>query len=367
MTTKEKLLELFESNKGTFFSGEDIAGNIGCSRTAVWKAVKTLREEGYSIEAVPNKGYCLSTETDIISAQGIQKYLGPLCSGLEINVLSVVDSTNNYLRERAGVGSGLPGGYTVLANRQTGGKGRLGRSFFSPPDTGVYMSMLLRPENYTAEQAMSITTIASVAACEAIEAVSDKTASIKWVNDVYIGNKKNVGILTEASFGLENGLLEYAVLGVGFNAYAPNEGFPDELKDIVCAVFDEPAADGKNKLAAAFLNNFMKYYTAQDPGDYIRKYREKSMVIGKPITVYKRGLPSAAPNAPAGRSANSAFASGSAVAAEAAYDHSAPAAAEAGGVPALALDIDERGGLIVRYADGSEETLSSGEISIRLR
>lgn len=340
MTTKEKLLELFESNKGTFFSGEDIAGNIGCSRTAVWKAVKTLREEGYSIEAVQNKGYCLSTETDIISAQGIQKYLGPLCSGLEINVLPVVNSTNNYLRERAGVGNGFPGGglpdgYTVLANRQTGGKGRLGRSFFSPPDTGVYMSMLLRPENYTAEQAMSITTIASVAACEAIEAVSDKTASIKWVNDVYIGNKKNVGILTEASFGLENGLLEYAVLGVGFNAYAPKEGFPDELKDIVCAVFDEPAADGKNKLAAAFLNNFMKYYTAQDPGDYIRKYREKSMVIGKPITVYKRGLPSAGN--------------------------------EACGVPALALDIDERGGLIVRYADGSEETLNSGEISIRLR
>lgn len=347
MTTKEKLLELFESSKGVFLSGEEIAKNIGCSRTAVWKAVQNLRDDGYNIEAIPNKGYSLSTETDIVSAQGIAKYLGPLCDELEITVLPVVDSTNTYIRERAQNGE-LQDGYTVLANRQTGGKGRLGRSFFSPPDTGVYLSMLLRPKNYSAEQAMRITTIASVAACEAIESVSNNTASIKWVNDVYIGKKKVVGILTEASFGLEDGLLDHAVLGIGFNAYAPKEGFPDELKDIICAVFDEPEADGKNRLAAAFLNFFMKYYTAQDPDYYIKKYRQKSMVIGQPITVYKRGLPSAAKTA-----------AGSA-------QGSAPSS-ESCGLPALALDIDDHGGLIVRYEDGTEETLSSGEISIRLR
>ena len=100
-----------------------------------------------------------------------------------------VNSTNAYLQEN--IGSGIKDGYTVLAHRQTNGKGRIGRSFFSPPDTGVYMSLLLRPENYSAEQAMQITTIASVAACEAIETVSEHTASIKWVNDVYIGKKKS--------------------------------------------------------------------------------------------------------------------------------------------------------------------------------
>ena len=190
MKIKESLLELFESNKGIFLSGENIAKNLGCSRTAVWKAVKALQSDGYSIDAVPNKGYLLSAETDILSSQGIRKYLSPLCrSRLEITVLPSVNSTNAYLQEN--IGSGIKDGYTVLAHRQTNGKGRIGRSFFSPPDTGVYMSLLLRPENYSAEQAMQITTIASVAACEALETVSEHTASIKWVNDVYIGKKKS--------------------------------------------------------------------------------------------------------------------------------------------------------------------------------
>ena len=363
MTTKEKLLELFEAHKGTFFSGEDIAKNIGCSRTAVWKAVQGLRNDGYNIEAVPNKGYSLAEDTDIVSAQGIQKYLKPLCTGLKIPVLPVVDSTNTYIREH--VTEELADGYTVLANKQTSGKGRLGRSFFSPEGTGVYLSMLLRPQNYSAEQAMRITTIASVAACEAIEEVSGKTASIKWVNDVYIANKKAVGILTEASFGLENGLLDYAVLGVGFNAYTPSGGFPDELKDIICAVFDNPAADGKNRLAAAFLNHFMEYYKAENPGDYIEKYRKKSMVIGNPITVYKHGLPTAS-SSPSAKAQSARGSNGTPAESSSGFG-TAPNSRSAGGIPATALDIDSRGGLVVRYEDGTEETLSSGEISIRLR
>lgn len=343
MKIKESLLELFESNKGIFLSGENIAKNLGCSRTAVWKAVKALQSDGYSIDAVPNKGYLLSAETDILSSQGIRKYLSPLCrSRLEITVLPSVNSTNAYLQEN--IGSGIKDGYTVLAHRQTNGKGRIGRSFFSPPDTGVYMSLLLRPENYSAEQAMQITTIASVAACEAIETVSEHTASIKWVNDVYIGKKKVSGILTEASFALENKLLDYAILGIGFNAYPPEEGFPSELDDIVCSVFEKRVADGKNRLAAAFLNCFMKYYTAQNHEDYIEKYRKRSLVLGKSIFVYKRGLPATA----------------KAIEVSGGSDVSM-------GLPARALDIDNHGGLIVRYEDGSIETLSTGEISIRLQ
>ena len=131
MTTKEKLLELFEAHKGTFFSGEDIAKNIGCSRTAVWKAVQGLRNDGYNIEAVPNKGYSLAEDTDIVSAQGIQKYLKPLCTGLKITVLPVVDSTNTYIREH--VTEELADGYTVLANKQTSGRHRRIPQYVSAP------------------------------------------------------------------------------------------------------------------------------------------------------------------------------------------------------------------------------------------
>lgn len=325
MGTKEQLLELFESNKGVYFSGEVIAQKLCISRTAVWKAVKTLRSEGYSIDAVSNKGYCLSVTSDILSVQGIQKYLNPLCSNVKLAVFPVVESTNEMVRKEAALGT--TEGYTVIANEQTSGKGRIGRSFFSPSDTGIYMSMLLRPQNYSSQQAVRITTMAAVAACEAIEAVSDERAQIKWVNDIYIGDKKVSGILTEASFGLESGLLDYAVLGIGINVYAPKDGFPKELENIAGTVFHTSHNDGKNRLAAEFLNRFMVYYTAKDQTDYVEKYRSRSMVIGKEIQVLF-----------AGKSEK-----------------------------ALATGIDENCRLLVRYEDGREESLSSGEISVRFK
>lgn len=324
MRTKEKLLELFESNKGTYFSGEEIAGRLGISRTAVWKAVKTLRSEGYNIEAVSNKGYCMAVNTDILSVQGIQKYLEPVCAGVRVEVLSATDSTNAVVRKRASLGE--PEGCVIIAGQQTAGKGRIGRSFFSPPDTGIYMSLLLRPQNYSSQQAVKLTTMAAVAACEAIESVSDKKALIKWVNDIYIAGKKVSGILTEASFGLEDGMLEYAVLGIGINVYLPEGGFPKELEDIAGAVFDVAQNDGKNHLAAEFLNCFMKYYKAKEQSDYVEKYRERSLVPGKEIQVITQGKSE----------------------------------------KAVACGIDDNCRLLVRYEDGREESLSSGEISIRL-
>ena len=127
----------------------------------------------------------------------------------------------------------------VIANEQTAGRGRLSRSFFSPKDTGIYMSLLLRPKNYSAKQAVRITTMAAVAMCEAIETVSDEKAEIKWVNDIFVRGEKVCGILTEGSFNLESGLLDYAVLGIGINIYQPKDGFPNELSSIAGAVFSE--------------------------------------------------------------------------------------------------------------------------------
>lgn len=324
MGTKEQLLALFENNKGIYFSGEDIAAKLSISRTAVWKSVKSLRSEGYNIDAVRNKGYCLSVETDILSVQGIQKYLKPICLGMELNILPTLNSTNTVVREKAVAGA--PEGYTVIANNQTNGRGRRGRTFYSPSDTGIYMSLLLRPRYYSSQQAVKLTTMAAVAACEAIEAVSGEKAQIKWVNDIYAAGKKVSGILTEASFGLEDGLLEYAVLGIGFNVSPPKGGFPKELENIAGAVFREAQSDGKNRLAAEFLNQFMMYYTMPNQTDYVENYRSRSIVIGKEITVISSDYQK----------------------------------------KAVALDVDQDCRLIVEYENGKIEMLATGEISVKL-
>lgn len=323
MGTKEKLLVLLEEKKGSYLSGEEIAESLQISRTAVWKAVKALRNSGYEIDAVQNKGYCLSERTDILSEQGIRRYLDAENDWLKFEVLATAVSTNSLAREKAN--SAVPEGYTILANAQTGGRGRLGRSFYSPPDTGIYMSLLLRPVGYSPAQAVKVTTMAAVAACEAIESVSGKETQIKWVNDVYMDGRKVCGILTEGAFNLENGNLDYIILGVGMNVYLPEGGFPEEISHIAGAVFNQSENDGKNRLAAAFLDCFMKYYRSGS-GAYAEKYRKRSFVIGKQIEVIT----------PSGRSR------------------------------ADALDVDGDCRLIVRYEDGTVEALSSAEVRIKV-
>ena len=287
MKTKEHLLALFEKNKGTYFSGEEIAAALSVSRAAVWKAVQSLRREGYEIDAVPNKGYSLSSQTDILSAQGIRKYLEPACAGVKLTVLQTAGSTNAIARERAAAGA--KEGDTVIAACQTNGKGRFGRSFFSPAETGIYMSLILRPAHGSSQRAVKLTTMAAVAGCEAIEAATGEKAQIKWVNDLYLNGRKVGGILTEASLGLENDFLDYVVLGIGINVYPPGNGFPEELRQIAGAVLPKARSDGKNHLAAEFLNRFMFYYSDPENADYAGEYRRRSLAVGKEIQVHSHG------------------------------------------------------------------------------
>lgn len=283
MTTKDKVLGIFEAAKGTYFSGEELAQKLQVSRTAVWKAVKLLRDEGYCIDAVTNKGYSLSENTDILSAQGVRQYLPPACREREIQVLPTVTGTNAYVKERAA--EGHTDGYTVLANEQTAGRGRAGRTFFSPAGTGLYMSLLLTPQHCPARRAVRVTTMAAVAMCEAIREVTGEPAQIKWVNDIFLHGKKVCGILTEASLDMESGRVEYAVLGVGLNVYPPEQGFPEELSSVAGYIADTPREDLKNRLAAAFIRRFTAYYTAADGAAYMEKYRQYCFVIGRPVTV----------------------------------------------------------------------------------
>ena len=323
MGTKEKLLSLLEENKGVYFSGEEIANTLSVSRTAVWKAIRTLRERGYTIDAVPNRGYCLSVGTDILSPQGIRKHLSDRCGALTLEVLPTADSTNAQMRKLADAGA--PEGAVLVSNHQSSGRGRQGRSFFSPADTGVYLSLLLRPKDLLPRQALSLTTMAAVAACDAIESVSGKPAGIKWVNDVYMDGKKVCGILTEASVSVESGALEYVVLGVGMNVYPPEGGFPGELAATAGTIFPTGQSDGKNMLAAAFLNRFWALYLSGDFTGFVARYREKSILTGKKVWV----------DTPGGKE------------------------------EAQVLEIDDHCGLKVRYSDGTLQTLVSGEVSIR--
>lgn len=322
MGTKEKLFALLEAHKGEYLSGESLAESLEVSRTAVWKAISALRKAGYAIDAVQNRGYCLDPHLDVLTAQGIEALL-PQGSGLSLEVLPVAGSTNALVREKALLGA--PEGCVVIANCQTSGRGRLGRTFFSPPDTGIYLSLLLRPQGLSPAHGVKLTTMAAVAAAQALEAVSGRETGIKWVNDIFMDGKKVCGILTEASFDLESGCLEYVILGVGINAYLPEDGFPPEIAHTAGAVFADPQDNGKNRLAAAFLSRFLEAYHAGMDGAYSEIYRAKSLVIGKEIDVIT----------PNSRQS------------------------------AVALDVDRDCHLIVRYTDGTIQALSSAEVSIR--
>ncbi|MEN6563990.1 MAG: biotin--[acetyl-CoA-carboxylase] ligase, partial [Christensenella sp.] len=252
-----------------------------------------------------------------------RQYLTGDAQTLTLHVYDTVTSTNLVLRELAG--KGAPEGTVVVAARQTGGRGRMGRSFYSPENTGVYVSLLLKPK-IVPEDATLITTTAAVAVCEAVELLSDRKAQIKWVNDVFVDGKKICGILTEGSFDMESGMFEYAVLGTGINVYTPLGGFPEEIRQVAGSVFTAPVPDAKNRMIAAYLNAFLALYRNLGGKETIAEYRRRSFVLGKMVTVL-------------------------------AVDRQ---------TPARALDVDEKCRLVVEYEEGRRETLSSGEISIKL-
>lgn len=322
MNTKKQIIEALERNKGGYISGESLANELNVSRTAVWKTIKSLIGDGYRITSVRNKEYCLTAQNDVVSVRGITKYLDEINRDLQILAYPVLDSTNAEAKK---LGESDTPESLVIAASQTGGRGRKGRTFFSPDGTGIYMSLLLRPSFCQATEATRFTTMAAVAVCRAIESLCNKKAEIKWVNDVFVDKLKVCGILTEAAMNMENGLIDYAVAGIGINVYKPRKGFPKELKNIAGAIFNEEADDLRNRLIAEVVNRFFELYRSQDTS-YVSEYRKRSMVIGKKINVV--GLSEQR--------------------------------------RATALDIDDDCRLIVRYENGETATLSSGEISVRL-
>ena len=232
MSVTDSVLGFLEENKGKYISGGEIASILGVSRNAVWKAVKGLQEKGYNIGAVTNKGYILSSDSNIVSGKSIEKFIED--KNIRVEYFYSVTSTNTVMKEKAE--HGAPEGLVVVSSEQTAGRGRRGKQFISKGGTGIYFSILLRPE-LNPRDALLITTCAAAAVSEAIEKNSDIKTKIKWVNDIYSGDKKICGILTEAAFDMEGGGLNYAVLGIGINIYFPENSLPDEIKNIAGAVF----------------------------------------------------------------------------------------------------------------------------------
>ncbi|MFE4712665.1 MULTISPECIES: biotin--[acetyl-CoA-carboxylase] ligase [unclassified Paenibacillus] len=325
MTVKERILALLDGNRGEYISGEEIAGQLSVTRSAVWKSIKSLQNEGYSITAVTNKGYSLSPNTDILSAVAISNYLNMECNNLHIEVLKTVPSTNESVKKLAL--NGAAEGIVILSEEQTAGRGRKSRQFFSPSGTGIYMSILLRPK-ISAQDSFLLTTSAAVAVSMAIESVAHKDTQIKWVNDVFMDGKKVCGILTEAALSVESGWLDYAVLGIGINVSLPSHGFPEEITDIATSVFsdDKNSGDLRNRLAAEILNNFMVFYTRLTDRLFLPEYKKRIFFLGKAVTVLKENKQ----------------------------------------CQATAIDIDDNCRLKVRYENGDEEYLSSGEVSIKV-
>ena len=206
----------------------------------------------------------------------IQRLLKRDC---RVTVVPVIDSTNRAVKEQAG--EGAPEGTVLVADRQTAGRGRMGRSFFSPAGYGLYFSVLLRPKK---ADPLKITVAAGVAVAEAVKAVFDIDLRIKWVNDLYLRDRKVCGILAEGAAS-ENGL-DWCVLGIGVNVYAPQEGF-GELEQIAGALLPQKKEDRRAELAAAILNRFFEVYENLNHPGVLEAYRERSYLQGKTVTAHR--------------------------------------------------------------------------------
>ena len=324
MSTKHRILELLEQNRGDSISGERLAGILNVSRNAVWKAVKELEKEGYSIEAVTNKGYRLSDQNDIVSIQGIKPFLSPQSKlyAENIKIYKTLESTNKTAKEMAVAGA--EHGTVIIADSQTKGRGRYSRSYFSPSG-GLYMSIILRPEVLNFENPTSVTAFAAVAVCEAIESISEKTPKIKWVNDILIDGKKVCGILTEAVTDFESGSLDWIVLGIGINVYIKTEDFPDDLQSSATSIFPNEKMFGvRNKLSAEIINRILGYDITPREAEIFRKYKNRLAILGNQVTVIQNKNE----------------------------------------YKAAVIDIDAAGHLVVKNENGEIITVSSGEIRV---
>lgn len=319
MSTKNDVLSVLERDRDRYISGQELAEMLKVSRSAVWKAVKGLEEDGHKILAINNKGYKLEVGSDMLSEEGVRVYFPEKYKSCPIMVLNAIDSTNTQAKKL--VMDKAPHGTIVLAEEQTAGRGRYGKSFFSPRGAGLYMSLVLKPKLGLQDPQM-ITVATAVAVCRAIEKLTDKKPQIKWVNDVYLDGKKICGILSEGVTDFESGSIESIVVGVGVDCTTSEEIIPEELRGIIGSLGAEDVS--RNRLAAEIAAGILDSFENLGDREIIDEYRKRSLMFGREIS-FMRGNEK---------------------------------------LCAKVTGINDAGGLLVRLNSGEDLVLSSGEVTI---
>ncbi|MBQ9155642.1 MAG: biotin--[Eubacterium sp.] len=319
---KEKILAFLKEQEG-FVSGQVICEALGVSRTAIWKYIRTLKEEGYEIESVTRRGYRLLKSPDIISREEVLFHLPEDILSGEIHVYESVDSTNEAAKRDAA--AGMPGESLYVADQQTAGKGRRGRTWISPKGEDIFFSLLLRPEIPT-ECASMLTLVAALAARAVTQQYAGENCLIKWPNDIVLHEKKICGILTE--MGAEMGEISYVVIGLGFNLNRMN--FEEEIAFMASSIRKETGRPvARAAFLADFLQEFMKRYRiflkVENLSPFVEEYNRCLVNTGRQVKMVRRGE---------------------------------EMIRTAGG-------INELGELIVMDQEGRKETVASGEVSVR--
>ncbi len=329
MSVKEDVLRILNENKETYLSGAQIAEKLQISRTAVWKAVKSLNDEGYNILGINKLGYKMSMGDDIISKEGIEKFLrDDVAKQVQIETFKTISSTNTVLKQRAAEGE--KEWLILVSEEQSAGRGRMNRKFYSPSGTGIYISFLLRPK-FLASESLMITTMAAVAVAETIDEILNEKTEIKWVNDIFYKGKKICGILTEAAINVENYKLDYAIPGIGINVKAPEGGFPEEIREIAGALLDDCRDKSlndelRNRMVARLIEKMYDYYQDFENKSFMETYRKKSILVGKTVYILD----------------------------------------DKNKEPLFVEGVTDKAELTVRHEDGRVENLQSGEVSVRL-
>lgn len=252
---KESLLDMFLEQPEQFLSGEEISRRLSISRTAVWKQINKLRQAGYEFEALPRLGYRI-TDLPMPLEQEKLKTLLQGCMGRELHILSTTPSTQEDARRLAE--EGAPEGTVVLAEEQTGGRGRMGKSFFSPYGKGVWMSIILRPSQ-PLHLVQQLTLLCGVAVQRGIRNTTGLAAGIKWPNDLLINDKKICGILLESK--AEDDRVSYCIAGLGISANISKESYPEELQPIATSLKEESGrAVDRNDLILSVLHELEELY-----------------------------------------------------------------------------------------------------------
>lgn len=280
---KEEILRLLRSADG-YISGQELCNRFGVSRTAVWKAINQLKEAGYEIEAQQNKGYRLMAAPDLMTEAEIKSLMHTDWVAKEVLYFDTIDSTNTKAQELAE--KGYQSGTLVVADKQESGKGRRGRSWVSPSGTGIFMTLMIKPD-INPNNASMLTLVAALAVAKAITSVTGEEALIKWPNDIVVNGKKVCGILTEMNAQFD--YINHIVVGIGINVH--NESFPEEISQMASSLMIE--AGGKRfhraQIIAETMAYFEQYYDTflktQDLSALVREYDKLLVNRNKSVRV----------------------------------------------------------------------------------